>query len=184
MSPDTTADDEALYRRACEIASRKRSVAYLQRSLGGGIGYQRTTALLERMVAEGLIANYAGRRECDAAMKQAPSGAAPIRDRLRHALLDGGVALDQKRLVLIFDPRQPGDNILQQVLNRLQSCWPVPLPDEMHRQMIEECGDDYERRGIFASGWLGAEQAYSITTACRPAENVQEHPKTTGGPGT
>ena len=39
---------------------------------------------------------------------------------------------------------------------------PVPLMDEMRKQMKERC-DSMEKRGAFADGWLSAESAHGIT---------------------
>jgi hypothetical protein len=39
---------------------------------------------------------------------------------------------------------------------------PVPLTDEMRKQMKERC-DSMEMRGAFADGWLSAEAAHGIT---------------------
>ena len=39
---------------------------------------------------------------------------------------------------------------------------PVPLTDEMRKQMKERC-DSMEMRGAFADGWLSAESAHGIT---------------------
>jgi hypothetical protein len=38
---------------------------------------------------------------------------------------------------------------------------PVPLTDEMRKQMKERC-DSMEMRGAFADGWLSAEAAHGI----------------------
>ena len=36
---------------------------------------------------------------------------------------------------------------------------------EMLRQAKAECDDDYTKRGIFASGWIGAERFYGLTAS-------------------
>ena len=44
---------------------------------------------------------------------------------------------------------------------------PVPLTDEMRKQMKERC-DSMEMRGAFADGWLSAECAHGITEKGQP----------------
>lgn len=73
MADAPLTDEEALYTRALEIVLSKPSVAYLQRTLG--VSYAKAGDLLERMLYEGLITGYSGRRS-DQTSPQPP--AAPL----------------------------------------------------------------------------------------------------------
>lgn len=45
---------------------------------------------------------------------------------------------------------------------------------EMLRQAKAECDDDYTKRGIFASGWIGAERFYGLTALHPPPSQEQK----------
>ncbi len=80
MTADTT--HEALYAQALEIVAEKASHSYLQRKLR--CSYNEAEALLERMVAQGVITTYSGRRTS----KPAPDEMSPnFTDTARAALL-------------------------------------------------------------------------------------------------
>lgn len=88
MQADTTlAPTDELYAQAVALAKKKASVAYVQRKLG--CGYQRAAALLERMVRDGVIADYAGRREQEHESPAATDAIAVLRqmlDALQHEM--------------------------------------------------------------------------------------------------
>ncbi len=50
----------------------------------------------------------------------------------------------------------------------------TPKADEMMAQARRECDDDYTKRGIFISGWIGAERSHGIVPA--PTTD-QSHPQ-------
>ena len=83
-SPPMTADTahDALYAQALQIVAEKASHSYLQRKLR--CSYNEAEALLERMVAQGVITTYSGRR----ASTPAPDEMSPnFTDTARAALL-------------------------------------------------------------------------------------------------
>jgi hypothetical protein len=103
-----------------------------------------------------------GQRKADeaiTAIKQAL--AAPVQEPIYQMQMMDGKWIDQAkqsyeynkargntvRIVYTTPPAQPA---------------PVPLTDEMRKQMKERC-DSMEMRGAFADGWLSAESAHGIT---------------------
>jgi hypothetical protein len=103
----------------------------------------------------GMILNNAGRRSFDGAVLGDAGRPMSAADSLHTLIMEYAKAFNG------------GESKIAALSREVSAQAPAaePLADKMMAEARAECGDDMLMRGIFVSGWLGAERAHGIGAA-------------------
>lgn len=108
----------------------------------------------------GMILNNAGRRSFEGAVLNDAGKPMSAADSLHTLMMEYAKAFNGGESKLAALSRE--------VSIAAQAPAAEPLPDKMMAEARAECGDDMLKRGIFVSGWIGAERAHGIDADSHP----------------